>query len=137
MHVLGAMVLLGTLMLVATAILSSWRREGDDADRLRRFGLWTLIAGVLPGYILMRVGAQWVESAEELTEIQEEQAWIGIGYVTADGGGLLILISVVLAAVGLRRASNRPLARAVGVIATLLVAAYLIAVWAMTTKVGA
>jgi hypothetical protein len=136
-HVLGAMALVGTLLVVSTALLASWRRDGDESALLARFGLWTLIAGVLPSYVVMRIGAQWVESAEELSEAQEESTWIGIGYITADLGALLILISIVLSAIGLRRSGGRAMPRAVGVIATVLVAAYLVAVWAMSAKPGA
>ena len=91
-HVLGAMALVGTLLVVATALLAAWRREGDESALLTRFGLKTLLVGVLPSYIVMRVGAQWVESAEELTEEQEEAAWVGIGYITAVAGAVLILV---------------------------------------------
>jgi hypothetical protein len=144
LHVLGAMLLVGTLLAVASAILQGWR--GDDPERSRaltRFGLWTLIAGVLPSYVLMRVGAQWTESEEfgdlegAAKEAFEDSWWVGIGYITADLGALLILISIVLAIIGLvrlRGGAGLALGRAVGVIAVLLLAAYIVAVWAMTTK---
>ena len=136
-HVLGAMALVGTLLVVSTALLASWRRQGDDGRLLARFGLWTLIAGVLPSYVLMRIGAQWVESTENLGEAQEDSTWLGIGYITADLGAVLILISIVLSAIGLRRSGGSAMPRAVGVIATVLVAAYLVAAWAMSAKPGA
>lgn len=137
LHVLGAMLLVGMLFAVATAILLGWRRGGDDALALTRFGLWTLLLGVLPAYILMRVGAQWTESAEDLPEVVEDATWLGIGYITADIGALLILISIILSAVGLRRlrkGSGLAPGRAVGVISLLLLAAYVVAVWAMSGK---
>ena len=40
----------------------------------------------------MRVAAQWTESREGFPD-DFEPAWLGIGYSTAEGGGLLILIS--------------------------------------------
>ena len=138
LHVLGAMLLVGTLLVVAVALLVR-RRDQADTVALTRFGLRTLLIGVVPSYILMRVGAQWTESAEDLPDIVEESAWIGIGYITADAGILLIVISIVLAVIGLRRLS-RPegagtgAARAVGAISTLLLVAYLVAVWAMSAK---
>ena len=66
-------------------------------------------------------------------------AWIGIGYITADIGALLILISIILAAIGLRRsredsARGIRFARIIGVFCILLLAAYIVAVWAMTAK---
>ena len=132
-HVLGAMALVGTLMIVANALFAAGR-DGDDRTPLTRFGFKALILGVVPSYIVMRVGAQWVEAAEDLTEEQQDSAWIGIGYVTADIGAVLILASVVLAVIGLRRPPGARFARTIAVIATLLVVAYLVAVWAMTVK---
>ena len=138
LHVLGAMLLLGTLLAVSTAILAGWRRaDATEARWLTRFGLRTLLLGVLPSYIVMRVGAQWTESAQDLPE-DFEPAWLGIGYITADAGALLILVSIVLSALGLRglrrEGGGTGLGLAVGVIATLLLAAYLVAVWAMSAK---
>ena len=135
LHVLGAMLLIGTLLVVALTLLAAWRRrDADEGTRLTRFGLKALLMGVVPSYVLMRIGAQWTESEQNLSE---EAAWLGIGYITADIGAILILISIVLAAIGLRRLRNGSgsgLARAVGVISVLLLAAYVVAVWAMTAK---
>ena len=144
LHVLGAMLLVGLLLCVVSAIVIGWRRDDPAASvGLTRMGLWTLILGVLPAYVLMRVGAQWTES-EEFGELEgaakeavEDSWWIGIGYITADIGALLILISIVLAVIGLRRTrrgGGLGLGRAVGIISALLLAAYIVAVWAMTTK---
>jgi hypothetical protein len=86
----------------------------------------------------MRVGAQWVYSKEGWEDVADEPSWLGVGYVTADAGGLLILISLILAIVGLRRTrADNPsstLGRIVGVIALVSLAAYLVAVWAMSAK---
>jgi hypothetical protein len=136
LHVLGAMLLVGTLFTVAIAIVGGWRKgDSADATALTRFGLLTLLIGVVPSYILMRIGAQWTESEENLPD-DLEAAWLDIGYITADVGALLLLVSIVLAGFGLRRlrSGGTRLARAVGVISVLLVAAYIVAVWAMTAK---
>ncbi len=135
LHVLGAMLLVGSLLAVALATALGWRRS-DDAAGLARFSLLTLLYAVVPSYVLMRIGAQWTE-AEQSYPDDFDPAWIGIGYVTADAGALLTIVSVVLAVVGLRRLRRGDgirLARAVGVISILLLAAYLVAVWAMTAK---
>jgi hypothetical protein len=138
LHVLGAGLLVGSLLVVAAAILLGWRQtEAGEAAALTRFGLRALLLAVVPTYVLMRVGAQWTEAAEDLPEEVEDSAWLGIGYITADLGAVLIIISIVLAAIGLRRLRDRPavgLGRAVGIIAVLLLAAYLVAMWAMTAK---
>ncbi len=135
LHVLGAMLLVGTLFAVAAATVIGWRRS-SDAVGLTRFSLRTLLIGVLPSYILMRVGAQWTEAKQDYPD-DFDPAWLGIGYVTADIGALLILVSIILSALGLRRlrsGSGLRFGRAVGGISTLLLVAYLLAVWAMTAK---
>ena len=135
LHVLGAMLLIGMLFTVAFVTVLGWRRS-DDAPGLVRFGLRTLLIGVLPAYLLMRIGAQWTESEQNYPD-DFEPNWLGIGYITADAGALLILISIVLSVLGLRRlrrGEGHRFGRAVGVISILLLAAYIVAVWAMTAK---
>jgi hypothetical protein len=136
LHVLGAMLLVGTLLGVALALVLDWRRQ-DGTTGLTRLGLRTLLLGVVPAYVLMRIGAQWTESRENLPKPVVDSTWLEIGYITADVGAALILISVILSAIGLRslrRGGGRGLARAVGAISILLLAAYVVAVWAMTAK---
>jgi len=139
LHVLGAGLLVGTLLVVGVAILLGWRRaDAGDAVGLTRFGLRALWLGVVPAYVLMRVGAQWTEAAEDLPEQVEDSAWLGIGYITADGGGILILVAIIVAIFGLRKLragdGGSRLASAAGIISALLVAVYVVTVWAMTTK---
>ena len=137
LHVLGAMLLVGTLLAVALATAIGWRRP-DDAVGLTRFGLRTLLIGVFPSWLLMRIAAQWTESEENFPD-DFEPDWLGIGYITADAGGLLIIVSIVLSVLGLRRLRSGDglrLGRAVGVISLVLLAAFLVAVWAMTAKPG-
>jgi hypothetical protein len=133
-HVLGAMLLVGSLLTVATAVLMGWRREGEGVG-LMRFGLRAVLIGVLPAYVIMRVGAQWVESREHLGDANF--TWLDIGYLTSDIGAIVILISVVLAILGLRKlrtGGGVGLGRAAGVLCTILLAAYVVAVWAMSAK---
>ena len=136
LHVFGAMLLVGTLFAVALATVLAWKRP-DDATGLTRFALRTLLIGVVPAWILMRVAAQWTASRENIPD-DADDAWLGIGYTAADGGGLLILISIILGVVGLRKlrsGSGGPgFGRAVGIISILLLIAYVVAIWAMTTK---
>lgn len=137
LHVLGAMLLVGTLLAIAFATILGWRAP-ERAPGLGRFGLKTLLVGVLPAYVVMRVGAQWTEAEQSYPE-GSEPGWLDVGYVTADAGALLILISIVLAVIGLRRsradaAGGVRFARIVGVVSIVLLAAYVVAVWAMTAK---
>lgn len=133
-HVLGAMVLVGGLLTAAAAAIIGWRDEGIA---LRRLSYKTLLWVAFPGYIVMRIGAQWTESKEQLDTLPDDPTWLGIGYITADVGGLLLLIALILGGMGLRRAGRgggSGLLKATGVIATVLVAVYVVAVWAMGAK---
>jgi hypothetical protein len=131
-HVFGAMVLVGGLVTAAAAAVVGWR---DEAVALRRFSYWTLLTVAFPGYIVMRIGAEWVFS-KEFPETYDP-AWVGIGYITADGGGVLLLLALILGGIGLRKSRDGGgggLLKASGVLATLLVAVYVVTVWAMGAK---
>jgi uncharacterized membrane protein len=135
LHVGGAMLLVGSLVTVAALFLLAWR---GDSPGLIRLGFRTLLIAALPSYVLMRVGAEWINSKEN---IPDEADWIGIGYITADGGLVFLLISTILAGVAAGRAGRHPggggtLGRVVTVLTLVVLTAYLIAVWAMTTKPG-
>jgi hypothetical protein len=136
LHVLGAMLLVGVMLTVAIAFVMSARSEPDGA-RMTRFGLRTMLFAAFPTYLLMRVGAQWTESQEDLPD-DFEATWLDIGYITADLGALLIIASMVLSARGLRRLAAdggvAGQARAVGIISVVLLVAYLVAVFAMSAK---
>jgi hypothetical protein len=133
-HVLGAMILVGGLVTAAAAALVGWR---DGTGALSRLSAKTLLYAALPGYVVMRVGAQWVYAKEHLDDLPDDPTWVGIGLITADLGGLLLIIALVLAGIGLRRSRSgggQGLLKASSVIATLLVAVYVVAVWAMGAK---
>lgn len=133
-HVLGAMVLVGALVTAATAGIVGWR---DEAATLRRLSYKTLLFVALPAFIVMRVGAQWVYSKEQLDELPEDPDWVGIGFITSDLGGILLLLALVLGGIGLARSRSGGgggLLKASSVLATLLVAVYVVAVWAMGAK---
>ena len=133
-HIVGAMVLVGGLVTAAAAGILGWR---GGTDALRRFSYKTLLFAALPGWIVMRIGAQWTYSKEHLDDLPDDPTWVGIGFFTADAGGLLLLIALVVGGFGLwrlRRGGGRGLITASAVLATVLVAAYVVAVWAMGGK---
>ena len=131
-HVLGAMLLVGGLLTATIALVAA---RGDA--RVLRLGAMSLFFVCLPGYFIMRGGAQWIYSREHLDDLPEDPTWIGIGFITADAGGLLLLISLILAGLGVRKQRNgggTGLLRASLIISVVLLAAYLVAVWAMGAK---
>jgi hypothetical protein len=135
-HVFGAMLLVGGLVTAVTALLLGWRRDSAWYSRL---GFWVLLLVALPAWWIMRIGGQWIYSKENWDDVDEEPAWLGIGFLTAELGGLLLLIAIIVTGIGMRRL-RRPdveksvLAQIGGVLATLLLLAYTVAVWAMTAK---
>ncbi|HET8952605.1 MAG TPA: hypothetical protein VFN44_18920 [Solirubrobacteraceae bacterium] len=134
LHVAGAMLLVGALVVVAATTAAAVRR-GDGVEVLTGLAFRTLLLGVIPAYILMRVGAEWIASDEN---VFDDVTWIGIGYSVADGGLLLTLIAALLAWRAARRGAAGPggLGRAVFVLAAVLILAYGVAIWAMATKPG-
>ena len=133
-HVLGAMILVGGLL--ASASLLAFAR-GDT--RLLRLGYWTLLAVALPGWIVMFAGANWIFSKEGWDDLDESEipTWIGVGWTTALFGGLVLIISLVVGGIGVyrtRQEKGAGLLRATLALAILLLAAYVITVWAMAGK---
>jgi hypothetical protein len=134
-HVLGAMLLVGSLVLAGSALVFAWR-GGEGA--MVRLGYRSLLLGVVPGWIVMRLGAGWIASKEHLED--SKLSWIGIGFTTADGGAVVIIVATVLAAFAWRRTarSENPggsgLGRAAAVLVGVLLVAYVFTLWAMTTK---
>ena len=133
LHVLGALVLVGALVLAVSAMFLAWR-DGDAA--LVRLGFRSLLLGVLPAWVAMRAGGEWIASKEKLEDAK--LTWLDIGFTTADLGLFLIVIATVLGGLAARRAARagRPgaLGGASAVVTLVLLVAYLVAIWAMTTK---
>jgi hypothetical protein len=131
-HVLGAMTLVGGVLTAAAALVFA---RGNA--RLLRLGYRSLLAVGLPGYILMRVGAEWMYSKEGLDKLPDDPTWVGIGYITADAGALLLLIALIAGGFGVRRLRTGKGTALLNVsmgISIVLLAAYVVAIWAMSAK---
>jgi hypothetical protein len=131
-HVLGAMVLVGGL-LTSASLLAFARGEA----RFLRLGYWSLLAVSLPGWVLMRIGAGWIASKEGWDDVKDDPTWLGIGFLVADLGGLILLVSLIAGGVGvyrLRQGKGFGLLKVTLVLSLVLLAAYLVAVWAMSGK---
>ncbi len=145
-HVFGAMVLVGTLVVAAWFLFAARRDNSLDGVR---WGWRTLLFAALPAYIVMRVGAEWIADEEKLTD--SEAAWIGIGYLTSDAGALVLIVALVAAGIAVRRAGRAQAAAvasgaggagtatgtgtAIAAWATaVLIVVYIVAIWAMATK---
>jgi len=132
-HVLGAMILVGGLLAGAACLAFA---RGDL--RFLRLGYWSLLAVSLPGWLIMRVGAEWIASKEGWTKKGvPTPTWLDIGFLLADLGGLILLVSLIVGGIGVRRlrgGGGAGLLRATLVLSLVLLAAYVVAVWAMAGK---
>jgi hypothetical protein len=136
LHVLGAMLLVGSLLLASLSLAGAWR-SGSPA--LVKTAYTTLLVGALPSFLLMRLAAEWIYFKEDLDKVKPTPAWVDIGFNTADIGLLLIVIAMTMCGITvrrLRRGATGPTiaARIATGLISLLVAAYVVAIWAMTTK---
>jgi hypothetical protein len=127
-HILGAMLLVGALALVVCAL--AWRDV--------RLGYRSLLFGVLPGWIVMRAGAQWIASKEGYDE-GDVPAWVDLGFIVSDPLLLFLIIATVCAGIATRRerrdgAATGGLRTAALVLAGIMLVACVVAIWAMTTK---
>jgi hypothetical protein len=134
LHVFGAMILVGGLLAGASALAYA---RGDP--RFLRLGYWSLLLVSLPGWVLMRIGAQWISSKEGWDDVPKaaEPRWLSIGGFVADAGGVILVVSLLVGGVGvfrLREGKGSGLLRATMVLSLVLLAAYVVAVWAMAGK---
>jgi hypothetical protein len=135
LHVLGAMVLVGALGLVVLSLASA--RRGDSAAGLR-LAYRSLLLGVIPGWIVMRVGAQWIASKEGYDE-GDVPNWVDMGFIISEPTLLLLIAATVCTGLAARRARTgerrfRGLSGAALVLVAITLVAYVVAIWAMSTK---
>jgi uncharacterized membrane protein len=139
LHVLGAMVLVGGLLTAVAMQAFAWRRRNPaDVAAFSRGAFWALLTVALPGWVVMRFAGEWIRSKEGWSS-EDGPSWLDIGYITADLGIVVLLVTLLLAGLGVRqqRRSGRGaavLGRLATPLATILLIMYLVAAWAMTTK---
>jgi len=94
----------------------------------------------LPGWLIMRGGAEWIRSKEGYDDLPKgvsQPSWLDIGSIIADAGGLILIVSLIVGALGVRRlreGRGAGLLRATLVLSVVLLVAYAVAVWAMAGK---
>jgi hypothetical protein len=135
LHVLGAMALVGALLLASTVLAGVWR---DGSAARTRVAFRTLLIVALPAWLLTRVFAQVIADKEGY-DGDEVPTWIEIGFITTEPGLLLLIGATVAAGVGSRRAlrDGGPVGtsrRVAAVLCWLITLLYIVAIWAMTAK---
>jgi len=130
LHVLGAMVLVGSILAVLILTLAAWRRP--QTASLRRGTLRTLLFLAIPAWVVMRVGAEWIYSKEN-DIYPTDPTWVGIGFIVADAG-LLVLLLTTGTAYWWRRSSKAVAGRIVTGLAGLYLVMLAVAWLAMSGK---
>jgi hypothetical protein len=129
LHVFGAIVVFGATATLAIAGFAS-RRNAEHNALLARTIARAFVLGVLPAWVLMRIGAEWIRS-KEFPSGADEPGWVGLGYLVSDGTAVLLILTGILAGLSVRR--GRVLL-AVPILATICVLAYAVAWFAMSGK---
>jgi len=136
-HVLGALTLIGAVVLTAAMLFTAWR---DASVTNLRFAVRSLTLGVIPAWVVLRGSAEWIADKEGYSDLDDPPDWIDLGYMAGDIGFLLILLSTLLGWLALRKAradgSPSGTVRAAAILVSLLLVLNLVALWAMTTKPG-
>jgi hypothetical protein len=128
LHVLSAMVLFGAVVLAVVSV-------GGNSQAGLRLGFRSLLIGAIPAWIAMRLSAQWIASEENLLdEDVETPAWVDIGFITSEASLLVLIAATVCAGIAARRERGGGLRSATVVLVGITIVAYLVAIWAMTTK---
>ena len=154
-HVTGAMILVGGMLTAATALVLA---RGDE--RRLKLGFYSLLFVALPGLILTKLGATLIwhkESAHSLIGAAfphpNDPHWIMVGGTALDGGGGLLVLGLILGWFGLRRLdggqsdflhkvpvvkkmTGETLLKLTTIISVALLAAYVLAIVAMSTKLA-
>lgn len=130
LHVAGAAVLFGSVLAAVVSTLAADRVA--QPEFMRRLAFRSLLLGGLPAYIVMRIGAEWLYS-KGYDDVEDEPAWLGIGYIVADLGLLVFVIALVLTGVASWK-RHSGLGKAAGIFGALLLVGMVVAVWAMGAK---
>jgi hypothetical protein len=127
-HVLSAMVLFGAVMLAVVSV-------GGNSQVGLRLGFRSLLIGAIPAWIAMRLSAQWIASEENLLEEDVDvPAWVDIGFITSEGSLVVLIAGTVCAGIAARRGRGGGLRTATVVLVGITIVAYVVALWAMSTK---
>jgi hypothetical protein len=128
LHVLGAMLLVGTTAATAALAVAGWRSE---REWIFSATLRSLLIGVLPAWLLTRVAAQWVLDKWDYGD--NEPGWVGVGFAVTEPGLILLLLALLFAWLARRRNGGWPI-KAAAVILIVYSAALAVAWWVMSAK---
>jgi hypothetical protein len=127
LHVIGATALFGGVLAVTILAFAASRNPPERTLFLRRLTFWLTLLILVPAWIVMYAGAEWVLSKGYAKNL----GWENAGYAVTGGGGVLILLLLLVSRLGWKRPR---LASLVGVLGTLYIVALGVAWFAMSYK---
>jgi hypothetical protein len=130
LHVLGATILFGATATIAIAGFAE-RAQTQHAALLARIVLRTFLFGVVPSFILMRVGAGLIADKEFP---DKTPGWVDVGFLVSEPGAILLIIVGILAWLGSRKQGAGRAAFAVPILASIYLVALGVAWFAMSAK---
>jgi hypothetical protein len=100
-HVIGAIVLFGSVLAVTILAYAALRLVPERAQLLHRIGLWTTLVLMVPAWIVMYVGGYWLLGHERLDK--DTPGWADAGARIADVGAFLVVLLLVVGWFSIRR----------------------------------
>lgn len=134
LHVVGAIALFGGTGAVLALSVAARRYAGAQTALLSRLAFRTIVFVMVPAWVLMRAGAQWIADKEHLSK--HPPTWVNAGFGISDAGLLLIVIAALLAWTALRRGGAGLAAVVVPWLACLYLGALAVALFFMAGKPG-
>jgi hypothetical protein len=128
-HVVGAIVLFGSVLAVTILAFAALRLAPELAKVTRRVGFWTTLGLMVPAWIAMYAGGYWLLGHEGLDKNTPD--WTTAGARIADAGAVLIVVLLVSGWFSIRRPRLGPW---VAAIATLYLVALAVAWFFMSGK---
>lgn len=139
LHVTGAMILVGGMLAAAAALVSA---RGDE--RRLRLGYYSLLFVALPGMLLTKMGATAIWSKYSGHSFirsafpgADDPTWIKIGGTALDMGGGALVAALILGWFGLKKLDTKRGQRMMTLVMLIsigLLAAYVLAIWAMGAR---
>lgn len=128
-HVVGAMVLFGSVLAVTILAYAGLRLAPELAQLARRVAFWTTLGLMVPAWIAMYAGGYWLLGHEGLDE--DTPGWADAGARIGDAGAVLILLLLGVGWLAVRRPRLGPWLAG---IATLYIVALAVAWFFMSGK---
>jgi hypothetical protein len=100
-HVLGSLILFGSVLAVTILAYAALRLAPEPAQFARRVAFWTTLVLMVPAWIAMYFGGFWVLDHEGLD--QDTPGWADAGARIGDLGAVLVLLLLVVGWFSIRR----------------------------------